>query len=668
MIFQSLASLWFALSLPLIALLYMLKRTYIDTEISSHLLWNRALKEQEANRPWQKLRSSLLLLLQLLAAALLVVALMNPGIWQSPGAKGHVVIVLDRSASMTGLAQPAAGGGPVAGAGTKFELAQSAALQWIEEHAGEGVTLIATGQDPQLIALREHNQELLLEAVKQLTPTFEEADGAAAVSMADALLREVGGQGGPSGKMIVITDGSWPDAAAAAGLVIQSPVEIVKVNGVQSGNFAVAAFGLRADPAQPGYEQAVITLRNDSSKPARMNIGIYADGGAAPVAEASANVDAGEWASVAVGGLPEAEVYKAQLEETADSYTADNALFRFSSASKEQTALLVTKGNLFLDKALQLAGVRTTAADPAVFEPQQDTKEAVDWVVIDGIGDDELASPQWRELLASKPVWRMLSPSSPLSEGDHAVQPGHSGVELQEHEITRFLSLADTHISKLVQTDAVNWGEPIVKYGGYPAVYAGKEGGKPKLLFTFDPHDSDLPLRPEFPILAAQAAQWMSGGGVQQLGEVQAGAAIDIDYASGTASASWEPVEHAPGLERYVNASSSPVVESSEAGLASSQIAPAIPGLYRFVEQDEDDNIIASRYAAVSLDQRELLQQSDKPLVLASGAAEAQKGSASSMRESKESQVAESLVRWIALLLLAVMTLEWGVFSRGRTV
>lgn len=100
MFFDSVSSLWFGLSLPAIMLLYLFKRKYVDTPVSSHLLWNRVLKDMEANRPWQKLRNRLLMFVQLLAAALLVLALMQPWIAAGGTAKEHAVIVLDRSASM----------------------------------------------------------------------------------------------------------------------------------------------------------------------------------------------------------------------------------------------------------------------------------------------------------------------------------------------------------------------------------------------------------------------------------------------------------------------------------------------------------------------------------------------------------------------------------------
>jgi uncharacterized membrane protein len=95
------AGLWFGLTIPVIVLMYLFKRKYIDTIVPSHLLWNRVLRNIEANRPWQKLQNRLLLWLQLLVAALLVFALMLPFVWVHGKAQGHTIIIADTSASMS---------------------------------------------------------------------------------------------------------------------------------------------------------------------------------------------------------------------------------------------------------------------------------------------------------------------------------------------------------------------------------------------------------------------------------------------------------------------------------------------------------------------------------------------------------------------------------------
>ncbi|MCQ6557823.1 BatA domain-containing protein [Paenibacillus mendelii] len=666
MFFQSLGSLWFALSLPAIALLYMLKRTYIDTPISSHLLWNRVLKEQEANRPWQKLRRSLLLLLQLAAALLLVLALMEPGWWRSAAAEGHVVLVIDRSASMTG---PASGQDGKPSGETKLEAAKSSALQWVDEQMGSRTTvsIITTGSEPSIAALRERDKSKLEQAIGDLQPAFGESDGTAAVSLADALLREE-----KEGSVIVVTDRDWSDAASAEQLKLQSPITMMAIaDAVSTEGAAVAAFGVKSDPAKSGTQIAVVTLRNDGKKPAVLGADIYADDSKKPIATATANVQPGEWESVTVPGLPEADVYKAQMSKPDERYTADDALFRFPASTEQKQALLVTRGNLFLDKALQLAGIKTVIANPETYEPGEKAAQTVDWIVLDGIQDEELKSKAWQQLLAAKPIWRFIA-QAPV--GSESVQPKNGSIQIVEHPVTRYLSFEDIHIAKLVQQPNVTWGEAIVTFGGIPAVYAGQEGGRPMLLFAFDLHDSDLPLRPEFPVLVVQAADWMGGSAKSQLGEAVSGSQIDIDFSPNAASASWELIESAPGMKRYAEASPLKQPEANGGIVSPNQTVPDVPGLYRLKEQDAKGALVSERMLHVTADPREFASADSSRLLTlkqasaADGAGSKQPLAGSSDAAGMDRQTADSLIRWIALLLLAIIALEWGVYRRGRAI
>jgi 4-hydroxybenzoate polyprenyltransferase len=67
----------FLLSIPIV-IFYMLRLKRQPMKVSSLLLWQRVLQDQQANAPWQKLRRNLLLLLQLLLLALL------PWRWPAP--------------------------------------------------------------------------------------------------------------------------------------------------------------------------------------------------------------------------------------------------------------------------------------------------------------------------------------------------------------------------------------------------------------------------------------------------------------------------------------------------------------------------------------------------------------------------------------------------------
>ena len=68
--------------------------------VPSTLLWTRLVSDVEANAPWQKLRRSLLLLLQLLLVAILALLAARPFLERPAGLARDVVLVLDTSASM----------------------------------------------------------------------------------------------------------------------------------------------------------------------------------------------------------------------------------------------------------------------------------------------------------------------------------------------------------------------------------------------------------------------------------------------------------------------------------------------------------------------------------------------------------------------------------------
>ena len=63
---------------PIIVAMYLLKLRREERRVSSTFLWQRVVRDVEANAPWQKLRRNLLLLLQLLLLLLLVLALALP--------------------------------------------------------------------------------------------------------------------------------------------------------------------------------------------------------------------------------------------------------------------------------------------------------------------------------------------------------------------------------------------------------------------------------------------------------------------------------------------------------------------------------------------------------------------------------------------------------------
>src|ERR671921_1372860 len=89
------------LFIPAVIAMYMLKLRRDEAVVPSTLLWSRLLTDVEANAPWQKLRRSLLLLLQLVLVAILAFLAARPFLERPAGLARDIVVIVDTSASMS---------------------------------------------------------------------------------------------------------------------------------------------------------------------------------------------------------------------------------------------------------------------------------------------------------------------------------------------------------------------------------------------------------------------------------------------------------------------------------------------------------------------------------------------------------------------------------------
>lgn len=644
--FDSWSSLWFGLSLPAIVLLYLFKRKYVDTPVSSHLLWNRVLKDMEANRPWQKLRNRLLMIVQLLAAALLVIALMQPWVWSQRAAKAHVVVVLDKSASMTARFGTATGGNP---AGSRLDESKRHMLEWIErEAANSAITLIAMGEQAEVVLSRETDSARLREAVAQIQPAYGKTAYKEAMSLAAALTRT-----DPNSEIQLFTDGQF--AEPVTGLSFAVPVTVQQLPNTASdsnANVSISQFGVRTvRESGGGMVAAVGSLKNWGDSARQVEVSLYAGGDLAAVQTVS--VEPGKQASVYFERLAAADWYKLDIGAN-DSLRIDNVSYAFLEGDRPKNVLLVGDGNLFLEKALQLAGSQVTKLAPdgmAAWIRSHKPESGPNAVVIDSVAGDALASAEWRSMLDTKPVLYIRSGY----EGKEIAAPT-GPYTIEEHTVTRYIKLLDTHISSVFQTAQLEWGKPIVSAKDVPLVYAGAENGQPRLLFAFALQQSDLPLRTEFPVLIQNALGWLTAAQGGSLGRAVAGDRKEMAMSPGTATAQWIRVDD---NQEAIEA------ERRSGRLASVQTIPRQPGLYRFEEKDESGNSTQIRWLSVSADSRESGISQTK-LDFTTEAADNSGGTG--QQTNAVSGAPHLLWRWIVLLLLAVVVLEWGVYRRGASV
>ncbi|HUV89002.1 MAG TPA: BatA and WFA domain-containing protein [Anaerolineae bacterium] len=525
--------LFAALSIPIL-ILYMLKLRRRDVLVSSTLLWQRLLRDREANAPWQRLRRNLLLLLQLLILAFLTLALARPFVPAPAVVSGSVVVLLDASASMQATdVEP-----------TRFEAARRAAQGIVAGlRVGDVATIIAVGPQPQVLASATSDRVLLRRALEGAAPTNGPADWENGFALAAAGLAGMQDAG-----LVIISDGALPQALPA----LPGQVRFVGVGG-GGDNLAIVALATRGGPAGP---QAFLRVVNCGDVDAEPLVEFFANGVLFDARRLS--VPAHASAGLTLTDLPyDVQVLQARLA-VEDALPLDNTAWAVHVSPVSGRVLLVSSGNLFLERALGvLPGVelvRLTPGQPLPAEPY-------DLYVYDGMITGTLPAGNLWLIAPSSPLpprERLgegedspLPPREGLGEGEDSPLPPREGLGegedsplplreglgegglpigaggfftattitrvLDDDPLLRHVDLSTVHILQARRVEPPPEARVLVEAEGGPLLFVAERPEGRLAVLAFDLHDSDLPLQVAFPILVANLTNWLLPGGAARL-------------------------------------------------------------------------------------------------------------------------------------------------------
>ena len=244
---------------PLVVAFYLLKLRRDERVVPSTLLWQRLLTDVEANAPWQRLRRSLLLLLQLLLVLILALLAARPFLERPAGFARDLVIVMDASASM--------GASDVTP--SRMTEARARAIDALRDlPAGGHVSVIAAGRTARVVANATSDLGHVRSAIESIVPEPAPGDMADALRLASALAARAG-----DAEVLVVTDGAitpMPTVRVAA------PVRTITV-GRQRHNQAIVALAVRTAPSAVTRSVFVSVANLDVEKVDR-RIELYGDG------------------------------------------------------------------------------------------------------------------------------------------------------------------------------------------------------------------------------------------------------------------------------------------------------------------------------------------------------------------------------------------------------
>lgn len=620
------------LSLPVILALWMLRLRRPEREVTSTLLWQRLVRDVEANAPWQRLRRSALLLLQLLCALLLVAAVAQPALDRPAGLARDLVLVIDASASMSATDVPL----------DRLDAARRAAIDALRElPAGGRVSVIAAGDTPRVVANEVTDVGQATRAIGAIEPSVGTGDLAAALRLADALAaRAIGSQ------VLVVTDASGP---TPVGLRLAAPVRVVTV-GRERENQAIAALAVRADPGGL-RRQVFVSVANESASVVPRRLELLADGTVFTARDLA--LDALTRHDVVIDELPAgARVVEARLTAPAatgampsmDRLALDDAAWAIVPDQRVRSVLLIGEGSLFLRNALALLpdvdlyGV--TAQEWAA-----GTGQGSDWdlVVLEGVTPDPLPEA---------PILALAPPAtSPLGEVTGTLVTPDVGTLPADEPLLRDVDLSRFHVGRAQRLITPGWARVVVPGpADAPLVYSGSRDGRPTTVFAFALADSDLPLQVAWPILLGNVTTELLGRDGSSAAPLRPGAVVELPLARG-----------ATGVRVTLPDGSTQDVVPSAAGRGAATFVDTWQlGVYRADPIATDGAAgpdVGTRFAV------DLFEPGESAIAPGDGSALAALGGAEGAADALGTAQDELWVP-VALLLLAMLAAEWLLYER----
>ena len=334
------------IALP-ITLLYVLRVRLRRVPVSSLMFWQKALADQPPRAFWQRFRHLASWLVTLLLLVLLILAASDIRMSSRVMRSQRLVLVLDVSSSMA--------------AGTRgtsrLDAARQAALQRIAELSDDDeAAVIAAGSTPVILCSVTSHQPTLRKAIAEAEQTPGTGQLQDAIQLAQRIAAGAASASGEgTGRVVVFSDGCGEF----------QPHESVEWQtfGEAQPNVGFTAFQVRRSPSDPlGYE-LLLRVRNAADVGVTGRVEVERDG--VPLDVIPISIDAnGEWTQVisklsSEGGRLRAELTALQFEVAAgvvapvDGLVADNTVWALLPARPRQRVLLVSPGSLFVQKVLE---------------------------------------------------------------------------------------------------------------------------------------------------------------------------------------------------------------------------------------------------------------------------------------------------------------------------
>lgn len=486
MIFESLWPLFFLAAIPVIIILYLLKPKGIDYLISSNLLWQKLVKNEQSKTFFEKFVHNILMYLQILIAALLVIALMSPFIKVNGHGGGRKILLLDTSASMQHVS--------VSGKSRLEEAVEQACddIRTAENTQFSIVTVDAAGV--KLLAVDISDSDSLIQVLRNLECSDSGGDIAQAQGILDTLLGDTAEN---AADLVVYTDGGG--ASGFEELYSTGQKELYVVGEVAS-NVAneYTTFTMRDD----GFYDVMVSIANHSDVEVSFDVSLYDEG-----EKLIALQEMRLLPSESTFCLFEQIDWKGQTLESrldrvsfvggaSDSLVRDNRSQAVKSRQNMMKGLLIGEGNTFIEKAYFAATGESITKAKSDIEGVFDNENNYNVMIYDAGQSSHITNNN-----------RLIFGTT----GGEVIDTLENVVlDMTDCDLTSGLSGFTIGVNTAYCFALPEGAESFLEYNGKCVGYYREQDGAKEIVVGFDIRESDFPLRAEFPVFLANAMIYLS--------------------------------------------------------------------------------------------------------------------------------------------------------------
>jgi uncharacterized protein YegL len=527
-----------AATVPLLLLLYLLKLKRREHIISSTLLWKRAVQDLQVNAPFQKIRRNILLLLQLLMLVAILLALAGPILSLTSGPGRRFVLLIDRSASMSSAdVEP-----------TRLDDAKKQAVKFIDslrskaffslKDASDRVMVIAFDDHAKVMCNFTSDKHQLRSAVEAITGGDGGSSLAEAVTVARAFAQSPGTEANNRSaenpaQLVLFSDGRIRDTEQ---IVVGSDELVFNCIGESQQNTAVTAMQARRSYENPDEIDVFATIANYGTEQVSCDVQLSinnnvraikrviipaqkADDGPGTSRPGKVSVDL----SLSYTGAGVLEVRQLQ----SDVLGCDDAAWSILSPPKRLTVLLVTKGNMVLESALQACPLaKLELCSPDEFDAMDtgalSVEQPYDVIVLDNYVPAKL--PRCRYLVFGHPPNGIDVTVGEQLENQVIVD------WRPRHPVLKYVNLMNVFCAKCYRMALPRDGEVLAEFNETPALALIRRHGSIFLLAGFDVLETNWPFEPSFVLFCYNAAAFLGvQAGLEQRAELEVGEPIIVE-------------------------------------------------------------------------------------------------------------------------------------------